>query len=384
MKSLRLGLNLIWLILLFGFATAQAEIPPPPPFEAKSYLLTDFHTGKDLAGLEPDQRLPPASLTKIMSVYVILHELAQGKLKLDDLVTISERAWRAEGSRTFVEVNKQVPVEVLIKGIIVQSGNDATIALAEHVAGDERTFAEMMNQHARRLGMQNTHFTNSTGLPDPDHYTSARDLNILTRALIRDFPQYYPWFKLKEFTYNNITQHNRNLLLWRDPSVDGVKTGHTQEAGYCLVASAEREGMRLIASVMGTPSEKARANVVQALLGYGFRFFTTQKLKDAGKLAEARVYKGKQNRLDLGVTEPIYATVPKGEEGKLTTALEIAPQIIAPVQQGQVLGKLKVQLGEQTMAEYPLVALQEVPEAGFFGKWFDEGLLKAQEWWQHE
>jgi D-alanyl-D-alanine carboxypeptidase (penicillin-binding protein 5/6) len=300
------------------------------------------------------------------------------------LVTISERAWRAEGSRTFVEVNKQVPVEVLIKGIIVQSGNDATIALAEHVAGDERTFAEMMNQHARRLGMQNTHFTNSTGLPDPDHYTSARDLNILTRALIRDFPQYYPWFKLKEFTYNNITQHNRNLLLWRDPSVDGVKTGHTQEAGYCLVASAEREGMRLIASVMGTPSEKARANVVQALLGYGFRFFTTQKLKDAGKLAEARVYKGKQNRLDLGVTEPIYATVPKGEEGKLTTALEIAPQIIAPVQQGQVLGKLKVQLGEQTMAEYPLVALQEVPEAGFFGKWFDEGLLKAQEWWQHE
>ncbi|MFN3919895.1 MAG: D-alanyl-D-alanine carboxypeptidase family protein [Methylohalobius sp.] len=384
MKSLRLGLNLIWLILLFGFAAAQAEIPPPPPFEAKSYLLTDFHTGKELAGLEPDQRLPPASLTKIMAVYVILHELAQGKLKLDDLVTISERAWRAEGSRTFVEVNKQVPVEVLLKGVIVQSGNDATIALAEHVAGDERTFAEMMNQHAHRLGMQNTHFTNSTGLPDPDHYTSARDLNILTQALIRDFPQYYPWFKLKEFTYNNITQHNRNLLLWRDPSVDGVKTGHTQEAGYCLVASAEREGMRLIASVMGTPSEKARTNVVQALLGYGFRFFTTQKLKDAGKLAEARVYKGKQNRLDLGVTTPIYATVPKGEEGKLTTTLEIAPRIIAPVQQGQVLGKLKVQLGEKTMAEYPLVALQEVPEAGFFGKWIDEGLLKVQEWWQHE
>lgn len=383
MKSPRFFLSLIWLTLSLSFP-ARGETPSPPAFEAKSYLLTDFHTGTALAGLEPDQRLPPASLTKIMAVYVVLYELAQGKLKLDDLVTISEKAWRAEGSRTFVEINKRVPVEVLLKGVIVQSGNDATIALAEHVAGDERTFAELMNQHARRLNMQNTHFTNSTGLPDPDHYTSVRDLNILTRALISDFPQYYPWFKLKEFTYNSITQRNRNLLLWRDPSVDGVKTGHTNEAGYCLVASAEREGMRLIATVMGTPSEKARVEAVQALLGYGFRFFTTRKLQDAGKLTEARVYKGEEDRLPLGVTAPIYATVPKGEESKLATILETAPWIIAPVERGQVLGKVKVQLGEATMAEYPLVALQEVPEAGFFGRWIDEGLLKVQEWWQRE
>ncbi len=383
MKPLRFSLSLIWLTLSFSLL-AQAEIPPPPTFEAKSYLLSDFHTGKELAGLEPDKRLPPASLTKIMTVYVVLHELAQGKLKLDDLVTISEKAWRAEGSRTFVEVNQRVPVEVLLKGVIVQSGNDATIALAEHIAGDERTFAELMNQHARRLGMQNTHFTNSTGLPDPNHYTSARDLNILTRALIHDFPQYYPWFKLKEFTYNNIIQHNRNLLLWRDPSVDGVKTGHTQEAGYCLVASAEREGMRLIATVMGTPSEKARANAVQALLGYGFRFFTTKKLQDAGKLTTVRVYKGERNHLDLGVTSPIYATVPNGEEGKLTTVLEAPSQVIAPIQPGEALGKLKVQLSDTTLVEYPLVALQAVPEAGFFGRWIDEGLLKVQRWWQRE
>ncbi|MCX8048348.1 MAG: D-alanyl-D-alanine carboxypeptidase [Methylohalobius sp.] len=377
-------MNLVYLIGLLASASVLAEIPPPPSFAAKSYLLTDFHTGKELAGYAPDQRLAPASLTKIMAVYVVLHELAQGKLKLDDLVTISEKAWRAEGSRTFVEVNNRVPVEVLLKGVIVQSGNDATIALAEHVAGDERTFAELMNQHARRLGMTNTHFTNSTGLPDPDHYTSARDLNILTQALIRDFPQYYPWFKLKEFSYNNIIQHNRNLLLWRDPSVDGVKTGHTEEAGYCLVASAEREGMRLIATVMGTPSEKARAEAVQALLGYGFRFFITQKLRDAGKLTEARVYKGEENHLDLGVTSAIYATVPRGEEKTLSTVLEAPSKIIAPVQKGQVLGRLKVQLSEQTVAEYPLVALQEVKEAGFLGRWIDEGLLKFQQWWRHE
>ncbi|CAG7857326.1 partial serine-type D-Ala-D-Ala carboxypeptidase (penicillin-binding protein 5/6), partial [biofilm metagenome] len=260
-----------FLLFLFTFSTLQAEeadilAPAAPTIEASSYILQDYNTGKILAENKADDRLAPASLTKILTVYVIFNEIKNGHLKLDELVTISQKAWKTSGSKMFINVNDQVKVEDLLKGVIVQSGNDASVALAEHVAGNEATFAELMNQHAARLGMINSHFVNADGLPSDGHYTTARDLTILTTALIKDFPQYYPWFSLKEFTYNKITQPNRNLLLSRDESVDGVKTGHTDEAGYCLVASALRNGMRLISVVMGTESENIRASGNQALL----------------------------------------------------------------------------------------------------------------------
>lgn len=369
--------------LLLLSQTANAVIPAPPQVEAKSYYLMDFHSGKALASKQEDMPLPPASLTKIMTVYVVFHELAQGNLRLDDPVTVSEKAWRAPGSRMFIEVGKQVSVEDLLKGIIVQSGNDASIALAEHIAGDERTFAELMNQHAKRLGLKNTHYTNSTGLPDPEHYTTARDLALLTRALIAEFPQYYAWFKIKEFTYNGITQRNRNLLLWRDSSVDGVKTGHTEEAGYCLVASAVRNGMRLISTVLGTASENARASASQALLNYGFRFYTTQKLLDHDKpLREVRIYKGDSDTVPVGLASDIYVTVPKGQEKQLSSRLEIAPRIIAPVQQGQTLGKLKVLLQDKVIAQYPVIALNQVNGGNWFERLLDEGWLLIDQWRQ--
>ncbi|BCX80763.1 serine-type D-Ala-D-Ala carboxypeptidase [Methylomarinovum caldicuralii] len=369
-------LPLLWLAL-----PARAVIPPPPQLAAKSYQLIDFHSGSALAGKAATMRLPPASLTKIMTVYVAFHELEQGNLKLDDKVTVSEKAWRAPGSRMFIEVGKQVRVEDLLKGIIVQSGNDASIALAEHIAGDERTFAELMNQHARRLGLTDTHYVNSTGLPDPDHYTTAHDLGVLTRALIREFPQYYKWFKLKQFTYNGITQRNRNLLLWRDPTVDGVKTGHTEEAGYCLVASAKRGDQRLISAVMGTASENARAGASQALLNYGFRFFFTRRLVDAGKpLEEVRVYKSDRKTLPVGVSAPVYVTIPKDKADALESEIVVEPWLTAPVAKGQTVGVLKVKLGDETIAEHSLVALEDAPEGGLASRLIDEGWLLFDQW----
>lgn len=373
---------LIPLLLLLA-QPANAVIPAPPQLQAKSYYLMDFHSGKALAGQQENLALPPASLTKIMTVYVVFHELAQGNLHLDDQVTVSEKAWRAPGSRTFIEVGKQVSVENLLKGVIVQSGNDASIALAEHIAGDERTFAELMNQHARQLGLTNTHYVNSTGLPAPEHYTTAHDLALLTQALIREFPQYYSWFRMKEFTYNGITQRNRNLLLWRDPSVDGVKTGHTEGAGYCLVASANRNGMRLISVVLGTASENARASASQALLNYGFRFYITKKLLDNDKpLREVRVYKGDSETVPLGLSNPVYVTVPKGQEKQLTTEIDITPQIIAPVEQGQKLGNLKVMLKDETIAQYPVIALKRINTGNWIGRLLDEGWLLVDQWRQ--
>ncbi len=372
---------LLLFLLLWLTLPAGAVIPPPPQLEAKSYQLIDFHSGKALAGKDADLRLPPASLTKIMTVYAAFHELAQGNLKLDDRVTVSEKAWRAPGSRMFIEVGKQVRVEDLLKGIIVQSGNDASIALAEHIAGDERTFAELMNQHARRLGMTGTHYVNSTGLPDPDHYTTAHDLGILTRALIREFPQYYPWFKIRQFTYNGITQRNRNLLLWRDPTVDGVKTGHTQEAGYCLVASAKRGDQRLISVVMGTASENARASASQALLNYGFRFFFTRRLVDAGKpLQEVRVYKGARQTLPVGVSEGVYVTIPKDKADDLTTEITVESWLTAPIAKGRPVGVFRVRLEDETIAEHPLVALEDVPAGGLVRRLLDEGWLLFDRW----
>ena len=288
-------------ILLLAINTSVAEnkilIPPAPSIAAKSFILLDFNSDKILAEENADIKLSPASLTKIMTVYVIFRELSNGHLTLDEKVTISKKAWKTPGSRMFVEVNKKISIEDLLKGVIIQSGNDASVALAEHVAGDEETFAAMMNQHAERLGMLDSHFENSMGLPSENHFTTARDLAKLTTAVIKEFPEYYRWDSEKDFTFNNITQSNRNLLLWRDKSVDGVKTGYTEDAGYCMVASAKREQMRLISVVMGTANANARANESQSLLNYGFRFFETHRLYEANKaLSEPRIWKGKSQK----------------------------------------------------------------------------------------
>lgn len=371
------------IILFAWFSIAQTVAaeesivtPAAPAISASSFILQDFHNGRVLGEKEPDKKLAPASLTKIMAVYVAFRELAAGHLKLDETTTISKNAWQTTGSKMFVEVGKQVSINDLLHGIIIQSGNDASVALAEHIAGSEQTFADIMNQHAKRLGMENTHFTNSMGLPNPDHYTTARDLAILTRALIKEFPQYYAWFKIKEFTYNNITQANRNKLLYRDPSVDGVKTGYTEEAGYCLVASALRDNMRLISVVMGAPGVNDRATETQTLLNYGFRFYEAHRLYEAKKpLTEARVWQGKSSNLQLGPAEDVYVTIPRRRYKDLKASMSVDKKIVAPVAAGAALGNVTVKLGEETVANVPLVALQEIPEGNFLQKAYDQALM---------
>ncbi|TAN49197.1 MAG: D-alanyl-D-alanine carboxypeptidase [Methylococcaceae bacterium] len=368
--------------LLLGPAHAvepQVMIPAAPDLPAKAYYLEDFHSGRVLAEFNADEHLPPASLTKIMTAYVVFRELGSGNLKLTDKVTISPKAWHTEGSRMFIEVNKQVPVEDLVKGMIIQSGNDASVALAEHIAGDDAIFAQMMNQHAERLGMKNSHFMNSMGLPDPEHYTSARDLAIVTRAIIREFPQYYKWHSQKEFFFNGIKQMNRNKLLWRDETVDGVKTGHTEDAGFCLVASALREGMRLISVVMGTKSDEARASSNQALLNYGFRFFETRPLYKGGeKLAESKVWKGAQSAVPVGLRADLFVTIPRKQYDKLKATMDMDKEIAAPVSKGQVLGRVNIYLNDEAVTQTPLVALQDVAEGGFFRRLMDNIRLKMQ------
>lgn len=357
-------------------AAGNILIPASPKVAASSYLLQDFNSGKILVEKNADKLLPPASLTKIMTVYVVFHELRSGHLTLDEFATISQKAWQTPGSRMFVEVNKQVKIEDLLKGVVIQSGNDASVALAEHVAGDETTFAGLMNQHAQRLGMSHTHFSNSTGLPHPDHLTTARDLAILTRAVIKEFPEYYRWDSEKEFTYNNITQQNRNKLLWRDESIDGVKTGHTEEAGYCLVASAMRDGMRLISVVMGTGSENARANETQTLLNYGFRFFETYLLyKGNESLTETRVWKGAKKNLQLGLAEDFYVTIPRHHYNDLKAVMSTEKRINAPVAKGETVGSINVSMAGKTVAEKPLIALQAMDKGNFFRRIYDEAIL---------
>jgi D-alanyl-D-alanine carboxypeptidase (penicillin-binding protein 5/6) len=317
--------------------------------------------------------MEPASITKVMTTYVIFKELAAGKIKLSDMVTISERAWRMEGSRMFVEVGKQVSVEDLLVGVIVQSGNDATVALAEHIAGSEEAFAGYMNRFAAELGMTGSHFADASGLPHPDHYMTARDIAKMSRALITEFPEYYKWYSQKQFTFNNIVQHNRNRLLWRDATVDGIKTGHTEAAGYCLVTSAQREGMRLISVVLGADGEESRAAANQALLNYGFRFYETHKLYDAGsKLVDARVWKGAQETIPLGLTEPLYVTIPRNQYADLKANLQMTGRITAPVAAGANLGSVQVRLADQTLLEPPLVALQPVGEGSIWQRAVDE------------
>ncbi|MBZ0070264.1 MAG: D-alanyl-D-alanine carboxypeptidase [Gammaproteobacteria bacterium] len=355
-------------------ATAGAlPVPKAPSVAARGYLLEDFHSGQVLAEANADERLEPASITKVMAGYAVFKELAAGKIQLSDMVTISEKAWRMEGSRMFVEVGKQVSIENLLIGMIVQSGNDATVALAEHIAGSEETFAAYMNRYAAALGMTGSHFVNASGLPDPEHYMTARDIVKLTRAMIAEFPEYYAWYSQKEFTFNGITQHNRNRLLWRDASVDGVKTGHTSSAGYCLVASAQREGMRLITVVLGADGEEARASATQALLNYGFRFFETHKLYDAGtSLVDARVWKGAQETVPLGLQAPLYVTIPRGRYAQLKAGVQMHSRIMAPVETGTTLGSVQVRLGDELLLDPPLLALQAVDEGSLWQRAIDE------------
>ena len=351
---------LVFVCLTQAYAQSAMPAPAPPIIGSKSYLVIDARTGHELAALDPDTSLPPASLTKLMTTYVVFKALAQGQVSLQDEVTISEKAWRMPGSRMFVEVGMRVSVDDLLHGVIIQSGNDASVALAEHIAGTEDVFAQMMNQYAQQLGMLSTHFANATGLPADGHVTTARDLATLARAMINEFPEHYSWHSIKEFTFNDITQSNRNRLLWRDPSVDGLKTGHTEEAGYCLVASAERDGMRIISVVMGTASEKARADGSQALLNYGFRFFETRLLFKAGEeITTARVWKSVNETSRLGVLEDLYITVRRGTYDQLESTIDLPTIIEAPVSAGQPLAELKIKLGDNEILGAPLRALDD-------------------------
>ncbi len=364
-------LVLLWCWSGLGLAAGR-PVPAPPELGARAYGLMDFDSGRYIVARNIDQRVEPASITKLMTAYVVYKALADGSIGLDDMVTVSEKAWKAEGSRMFIEVGKQVSVRDLLHGLVIQSGNDAAIALAEHVAGSEDSFVSLMNQEAQRLGMKDTHFVNAEGLPDPEHYTTVRDIMTLTRALIREFPEHYALYKEKTFTYNKIKQSNRNRLLWQDPSVDGVKTGHTQSAGYCLVASARRNGMRLISAVFGTRNDDERTDQSRALLNYGFRFFETRKLYPAGEaLAQLTVWKGAADTVPLGVREDIYITFPKGRYQDLDATMDRPRWLEAPVAEGQKVGLLTIALDGEVLRQAPLVALEAVDEAGLVGRLID-------------
>ncbi|MDR3387990.1 MAG: D-alanyl-D-alanine carboxypeptidase [Rudaea sp.] len=355
--------------------------PPPPSLNAKSWVLMDYATGQVLADSNADERVAPASITKVMTAYVVSAELAAGKVKLDDQVFISENAWRTggagtDGSTSFLALNSKVMLKDLLYGMIIQSGNDAAIALAEHIAGSEQTFAELMNQYAAKLGMTGTHYVDATGLAADGHYTTARDIAVLGRAVVHDYPDDYKIYSVKEFEWNGITQHNRNSLLWRDASVDGIKTGHTKEAGYCLATSAKRGDQRLIAVVMGSSSEKQRADDNQSLLNYGFRFYETHKVYDANRsLAQPELWKGTQNTIQLGLADDLLITVPRGRYNDLKANMQMPSRLIAPFTKGQQIGKLSVALDGKPLAERPLVALADAPEAGFWGRMSDGIML---------
>ena len=358
-------------------ARAAAPIPQPPPVTARAYILGDYHSGRVLAADHAYDRMEPASLTKLMTSYVVFRALREGRLKLTDSVTISEHAWRSEGSRTFVQVGTQIPAEVLIKGMIVQSGNDATIALAERVGGTEDGFAQIMNEYAKQLGLTGSHFANSDGLPNPEHYSTARDMFVIAQALIRDFPEYYPWYSLQEYTWNNITQHNRNGLLTRDPTVDGLKTGHTDTAGYCLVSSANHNGMRLISVVLGSPSIKAREDASAALLGYGYTFYETARARGRGEpVVSPRVYFSANSTVPLGVARDIFVTVPRGDAAGLRAATHVNEPLRAPLAQGQAVGELTLTTANgDLVARAPLVPLKPVPVAGLWTRMSDHVAL---------
>ena len=388
------------IVLGSGLATAQAPAPAPArpaalsddlpipdapaPATSKAWLVMDYATGQVLAGENIDTPVEPASITKVMTSYVIAAEMAAGKVKPTDQVMMTERAWReggagTDGSYSGFEVNQAAPLVEMEKGMVVQSGNDAAIALAEHVAGSEQAFAQLMNAYAKKIGMKASHFVNPHGLTAEGHVTTAHDLALLGRALIRDFPEAYSYNKIKEFTVGPITQPNRNLLLWRDPSVDGIKTGHTSSAGYCLMASAKRGDQRLITVVMGDTSENQRAVDSQALLNWGFRFYETHQLYAANKsLATPKVWKGDADTVQVGVAQPLLVSTPRGKYDRLKASMELPKSLVAPIAKGQKLGTVKVALDGKVVAEAPLVALQGVEEGGFFKRLWHELLM----WWQ--
>lgn len=364
------SINLVFLIIAlmhFNFAYAAKPVPAPPDVAANNYLLVDFASGKVLAEKNADEQIEPASITKLMTAYAVYKELAANRLSMDDMVSVSEKAWRMGGSRMYIEVNSKVSVHDLLKGLIIQSGNDASVALAEHVAGTEDAFVQLMNQYAVELGMDNTTFVNSTGWPDKNHLTTARDIAKLAAAIIREFPDHYSWYAEKEYTYNDIKQYNRNKLLWSDNSVDGLKTGHTESAGYCLVASASRSGMRIISVVLGTESEKKRASVSQAVLNYGFRFFESHTLYSEGEvMSRPRIWKGEFESLAVGLSEDMAITIPRGAYDELDATMDIDKNIEAPIAKGQQVGVVKVSLDGNVLKTLPLVALETINTGNLF------------------
>jgi D-alanyl-D-alanine carboxypeptidase (penicillin-binding protein 5/6) len=372
MKIVSLFVAVLTVVFPGSSWAAAKPIPDPPTLNASSYFLVDFDSGRVLAEKDPDKHIEPASITKLMTAYLVDKAIADGDITLDEKVTISEKAWRMKGSKMFVEVGKQVAVEDLLKGLIIQSGNDASVALAEHVAGSESAFAGYMNHQAQLLGMQNTNFVNATGWPHEDHYSSARDIAILTGAVIRDFPESYRHYREREYTFNKIRQFNRNRLLWRDETVDGVKTGHTESAGFCLVASAQRDDMRLISVVLGADSDKARTQSSQSLLNYGFRFYETHKLYRADEvLKTARIWYGGQEQVSLGVGKDIHITIPRGRYRDLDASMEVDREIAAPVTRGQQLGQVNIKLDDELMLSEDIVAMQDVAEGSFFVRAMD-------------
>ena len=364
-------------------ASDALPVPPPPEVTGTAWVLMDAASGNVLAGENYDEQLEPASITKVMTSYVIAAEMAAGKVSRDDQVMMTENAWRTggagtDGSYSGFEVNQSAPLLEMEKGMVVQSGNDAAIALAEHVAGSEQAFAALMNQYAQRIGMEKSHFVNATGLPGEGHITTARDLALLGRALIHDYPEAYSYNKIKEFTVGDITQPNRNVLLWRDASVDGIKTGHTAAAGYCLMASAKRGDQRLISVVMGSTSESQRARDSQALLNWGFRFYETHEMYKAGaQVAQQKVWKGQENEVRLGLAEPLLVTVPRGRYEQLKPMMDVPATLVAPIERGQAIGTVKVMLDDKVIAQRPLVAIDGIEQAGFFKRLWHELLM----WW---
>ena len=373
-------LLLLAALLLFSLAPGASFAVKAPSVNASGYLLLDVQSGQTLSESNADSRLEPASLTKIMTAHVVFSELKAGRISLQDMVLISEKAWKMQGSKMFIEVNKEIEVEKLLKGLIIQSGNDAAVALAEHVAGSEEAFAELMNKHAAQLGMNGTNFVNASGMPDENHYTTPRDMALVTESTILEYPEYYKWYAEKEYTFNKITQPNRNRLLWQDESVDGVKTGHTAAAGFCLISSAKRDGNRLIAVIMGTKSDSSRVVESRKLLNWGFRFFeTTTLFKRGTELKSVKIWKGEADNLSVGVGDDVIIRYPRDMKDQLSAKLSISTPLEAPVSKGQQIGSINIMLQDDKLKNVPLIALEDVKEAGILGWLIDTTLLWFEE-----